>query len=85
MNKHLDIDLGSLECPFPLKLNSFSQSDWNEIKSIISTDDKERTIIVEKKDGKKFLLSIPKLLYDAIYKSCEDKYIENDIGFNDLV
>lgn len=81
MNKHKKQDLESITCPFVIEIKS---ADWNEVKAVSSLDDKENSVIIEMNNGEKFLVDVPKILYDAIYKSGEDNVIEQDMGFNDM-
>lgn len=81
MNNHKKLDLESIDCPFAIQINKF---DWNEAKIVVSFDYESETVIVEMKNGKRFLVNVPKILYEAIYKSVESNFIEQDLGFNDL-
>lgn len=82
MKKHTDENIASITCPFDLDIKSI---DWNHVKAVVSVDDKEHSIIVEMNDKQRFMIDIPSLLYNAIYKSGEENVIEKDLGFNDLL
>ena len=81
MNKHSEKNIEAVECPFEIGMNTI---DWDSVKTIISVDDVGRSVIVEMEDGSKFIVSIPSVLYNSIFKSGEDNVIEQDFGFNEL-
>lgn len=81
MRKHSKNVLESVICPFAL---SMDKVDWNDIKRVISTDDHKSSVIVESNSNEIFLVNVPVLLYEAIFKSGEENVIEQDLGFNEL-
>jgi len=80
MQTHSKNLIESVSCPFAVPMN---QVEWEGAK-VVSVDDRANTVIVETKEGTKFLVDIPNVLYDAIWKSGELNVIEQDVGFNDL-
>jgi len=80
MQTHSKNYIESVSCPFAIPMK---QIEWENIK-VVSVDDKANTVIVETKEGTRFLVDIPDVLYDAIWKSGELNVIEQDVGFNDL-
>jgi hypothetical protein len=81
MRKHSKNVLESITCPFAIAVDKV---DWKDIKRVISTDDHQSSVIVETGSNEIFLVSIPVILYEAIFRSGEENVIEQDLGFNEL-
>lgn len=81
MKKHYKEALQSTDCPFAL---DFKAVTWEKVTKILSVDDSENTVIVLLSSGEKYLVDIPDILYNAIFKSGEENVIEQDLGFDDL-
>lgn len=80
MHRHIHNYKEASDCPFVI---DFTQIKWNEVQDILSVDDFERTVIVST-NGTKYIVEIPKLLYDAIFRSGEENVIDQDLGFDEL-
>jgi hypothetical protein len=81
MKTHSKTVLDSITCPFSIDHKSVN---WDEVEKVISTDDKECSVIAVMKNNDIFLILVPQKLYDSIYRSGEENVIEQDLGFNDL-
>jgi hypothetical protein len=79
MNKHLQTHLDQLDCPFPIDLVHIK---WQDVQNIISCDDYKRTVIV-KTATDKYLVNVPNVLYDSVFKSGEQNIIDADLGFDE--
>ena len=63
MQSHSQQNIDSVLCPFALNSKGF---EFDKVASVISVDDKECSIIVEMFDKQRFIVEIPKVVYDAI-------------------
>ena len=81
MKTHSKTTLESITCPFGIDHKNIN---WDDVEKVISTDDKECSVIATMKNGDIFLILVPQKLYDSVYKSGEENVIEQDLGFNDL-
>jgi hypothetical protein len=77
---HSEKILETISCPFPISMTNIK---WPSVTSVISLDDKKRSVIVEM-EGQRYLVEIPAILYDSIYKSCEKSFMEEDLGFDEM-
>lgn len=80
MHKHIYNYKEASDCPFAI---DFTQIKWNEVQDILSVDDFERSVIVST-NGTKYIVAVPKVLYDAIFRSGEENVIDQDLGFDEL-
>lgn len=80
MQSHKQSMLDDLSCPFAL---NFKEIVWDENIQILSIDDRLRNIIIKTQEGK-YLVDLPHILFDAIYKSGEKNVMDVDLGFNEL-
>jgi hypothetical protein len=80
MQKHTENMKTSLSCPFPIAYDCIK---WEMAEKVLSVDDSERTIIVDV-ESNRYLVEIPKILFDAIYKSGELNVMDSDLGFDEM-
>lgn len=80
MQTHPKEVIDTVSCPFAIPMNKI---EW-EGASVISVDDRDNTVVVKTNGGEKILVSIPEVLYNAIWKSGEINVTDQDPGFYDI-
>lgn len=69
MNRHTKVALESISCPFAL---DFKAIKWEKVTKIVSVDDSRCSVIVLLNTEEIYLVEIPCILYQAVFKSGVD-------------
>lgn len=81
MKTHSQEKLDSATCPFSIDIKDV---EWDSVISIVSIDDKKNSVIIELANKERYIVKVPDILYNAIFRSGEENVIEQDAGFDDL-